>query len=260
MSTAPASPPDVNYWSDRRCAKAFWTQRELPPYRRLLADTAAWFDPAPGERWLDLGCGSGQLTRALWEKSNGSLAEIVSLDCADANAESIARVRASAQPPASPERVRFQHADFSDGLAAFPDGHFDGAVSGLAIQYAQSYSHERGCWTTEAYDHLLGEVGRVLRPGGRFVFSVNVPEPAWVKVALYGVSGFFVARHPLRYFKNSMRMLRYGSWLKREARRGRFHYLPLAVILDKLCEAGFAGLQHRLSFARQAFLIRCRRP
>src|SRR5438046_791587 len=28
-----------NYWTDARCAKAFWGQHELPAYRRLLADT-----------------------------------------------------------------------------------------------------------------------------------------------------------------------------------------------------------------------------
>jgi SAM-dependent methyltransferase len=259
MSSAPTLSPDVNYWPDRRCARAFWTQHELPPYRRLLADTVAWLDPAPGERWLDLGCGCGQLTRALWEKSNGALAEIVALDCADANADAIAKVRRSVGPSAD-DRVRFHHDDFSAGLGAYADGCFDGVVSGLAIQYAQSYSHERGCWTTDAYDHLLCEVARVLRPGGRFVFSVNVPEPAWLKIALYGFPGFFFAPHPLRYFKNSMRMLRYGAWLKREARRGRFHYLPYHLILDKLTTAGFASLQYRLSFARQAYIFRGRRP
>jgi SAM-dependent methyltransferase len=260
MSTAPSAPPEVNYWPDRRCAKAFWTQRELPPYRRLLADTAAWLDPAPGERWLDLGCGYGQLTRALWEKSNGALAQVVALDCADANAEAIAWARQSANPPAGERLIRFQHADFSAGLGAHADASFDGVVSGLAIQYAQSYCPERGCWTTDAYEHLLAEVCRVLRPGGRFVFSVNVPEPAWLKVALWGVPGFFRSPHPLRYFKNSLRMLRYGSWLKREARRGRFHFLPLPVLLDKLRAAGFVDPRHRLSYARQAYVVHCRRP
>jgi hypothetical protein len=55
-------------------------------------------------------------------------------------------------------------------------------------------------------------------------------------------------------------MLRYGSWLKREARRGRFHYLPVEDIARKLAAAGFTAVEHRLSYAGQAFLLRCRRP
>ena len=264
MSSSPSAAPSAgvadNYWPDDRCAKAFWTQRELPPYKELLRDTVAWFDPAPGERWLDLGCGGGQLTRALWEKSGGRLAEVVALDVAAANAKALARLRSQVTPPATEAQIRFRHANFSAGLAAYPDASFDGAVSGLAIQYAESYSAARGAWTTDAFDALLAEVRRVLRGGGRFVFSVNVPEPAWVKIALYGVPGFFTARKPLHYVKNAFRMLRYGSWLKREARRGRFHYLPSETLHAKLDAAGFVGVEHRMSFARQAYVLRCRRP
>jgi SAM-dependent methyltransferase len=257
MSTAV---PDVNYWYDNRCARAFWSQRELPPYRELLADTTAWLDPAAGERWLDLGCGSGELTRTLWEKSGGSLASIVALDCAAANGQAIAAIRSSCRPPASEQRIDFRCLDFSDGLAPFATGSIDGVVSGLAIQYAQHFSHEDGCWTTRAYDRLLAEVCRVLRPGGRFVFSVNVPNPGWLRVALYGAPGFFTSRKPLKFFRNSVRMLRYGKWLKGEARRGRFHYLPRSVILAKLAQAGFERIEQRRSFARQAYLFRAYRP
>jgi ubiquinone/menaquinone biosynthesis C-methylase UbiE len=250
----------VNYWPNTSCARAFWSQRELPPYRRLLQDTADWLDPQPGQRWLDLGCGSGQLARTLWEKSGGRLAELIAMDCAAHNERAIAKVRNSVHPPAAPQQIRFWHADFSDGLAELDTASLDGIVSGLAIQYAESYSEERGGWTTEAYEHLLTEVCRVLRPGGSFVFSVNVPEPAWSKIALYGISGFFRSSRPLRYVKNSVRMLRYGAWLKREARRGRFHYLPAAVVADKLARAGFCGIEHRSSFAGQADVFRCQAP
>src|SRR5438034_6519893 len=105
MSTAPAQP--VNHWPENRCAKAFWSQRDLPAYRQLLADTVAWLEPRPGQRWIDLGCGGGQLTRALWEKSRGSLAEVVALDCAGANEKAIASLRARMTPPAAEEKVRF---------------------------------------------------------------------------------------------------------------------------------------------------------
>jgi SAM-dependent methyltransferase len=247
----------VNYWPDSACARAFWGQQELPPYRKLLADTTVWLDPHPGERWLDLGCGCGKLSQAIWEKSNGSVAEIIALDVAAENHKAYEKLRASVQPPASSNGIRFIAADFSAGLASWQDCYFDGAVSGLAIQYAESYSEIQGCWTTDAYDHLLTDVHRVLRPGGRFIFSVNVPEPGWGKVALCSLLGFFGSRKPARYLTNAWQMMRYGSWLKRQARLGRFHYLPLAEIVTRLARTGFVAIEHRFSYAMQAYLIRC---
>jgi ubiquinone/menaquinone biosynthesis C-methylase UbiE len=247
---------EVNHWFDRRCAKAFWSQRELPPYKELLEDTVAWLEPKPGQRWLDLGCGSGQLTRRLWLGSGGTLAEMVATDCAAVNEQSIARVATEVEPKPAPGIMRFQQGDFSDGLPGFPTNHFDGAVSGLAIQYAQHFSRETGQWTTYAYDRLLAEVCRVLKPGGRFVFSVNVPRPMWLRIALFGIPGFFQTRRPFRYVKDSYRMLRYGSWLKQEAARGRFHYLPAEQVTAKLKVGGFSEVEFKMSFSQQAYVFR----
>jgi SAM-dependent methyltransferase len=253
-----ATSPSVNHWPHAKCAKAFWGQHELPPYLRLLSDTAEWLDPRTGECWLDLGCGCGQLTKTLWEKSRGELAEAVAFDCAAANERVIERLRSEVRPPAD-ERLHFVHADFSAGLASWEDGRFDGVVSGLAIQYAESHSEETGRWTTDAYDRLLGEIHRVLKAGGRFIFSVNVPQPAWGKVGLHSFSGVFRSPRPGRYLKNMMRMYRYGRWLTREARRGRFHYLPIDSVVSRLTVAGFAAVEHRLTYCDQAYLIRCRK-
>jgi SAM-dependent methyltransferase len=255
---ATASLP-VNWWRDDKCAKAFWSQQELPPYRELLDATAAWLRPEQAERWLDLGCGGGRLTRALWEASGGTVAEVVGMDCAAINAQAYQRLRETLQPPPG-ERVRFVRGDFGGGLPWAEDASLDGVVSGLALQYAEAYNETEQRWTTDSYDRVLAEVLRVLRPGGRFVFSVNVPEPAWGRVAVDAIRGVWTTPKKLRYLQKAWRMWRYGGWLTREARAGRFHYLPLSVVLGKLEAVGFRDVEHRLSYAGQAYLFRCRKP
>jgi SAM-dependent methyltransferase len=249
----------VNYWPDSKCAKAFWGQHDLPPYRELLDDTIAWAGPKPGESWLDLGCGGGALSKALWERSEGQIAEVVGLDVAAVNEQAYARLRATLQPPPG-DRVRFQTHDFSGGLSQFADRSYSCVVSGLSISYAESFDEKADRWTTAAYDRLLSEVFRVLKPGGRFVFSVNVPEPAWRKVAWRSLGGAKAAKKPLKYLKKAWRMLRYGAWLKKEARKGRFHYLTADVITAKLTAVGFANVEHRLSYVDQAYIFRAHKP
>jgi hypothetical protein len=55
-------------------------------------------------------------------------------------------------------------------------------------------------------------------------------------------------------------MLRYGAWLKREARAGRFHYFPAPVVAAKLEAAGFGAVEHRLSYSDQAYVFRAVKP
>ena len=252
-AAAPATGGAANYWADARCAKAFWSQSELPVFHRLVTETLDLAAPQAGEEWLDLGCGGGTLSRGLWERSGGTLGRVVGLDYAAANA---ARYDALDRELGAGGRVRFEHGDFSNGLARFAGGSFDHAVSGLSISYAEHYDEAAGRWTSAAYDGLLRDVHRVLRPGGRFVFSVNVPEPSWWAVGLRSLWGGAVrSRRPLKFLKNCLRMNGYGAWLKAEARAGRFHYLPAAETAAKLTAAGFTAVNHSLVYARQAFLF-----
>jgi SAM-dependent methyltransferase len=181
------------------------------------------------------------------------------LDCAAANVHAYRHLRDTLKPSPA-DRIQFIHHDFSAGLGLFPDDGFDHAVSGLSVSYAESYDEAAGRWTAAAYDRLLAEVLRVIRPGGRFVFSVNVPDPSWARVAWRSVPGLFACGHAPRSLKRAWRMLRYGQWLKREARAGRFHYLPAAEVSRKLTDAGFVSIAHRLSYCDQAYIFRAIKP
>ena len=96
----------------------------------------------------------------------------------------------------------------------------------------------------------------MLRPGGRFVFSINVPEPSWGAVAWGSLPALVWSGKPLRHLKNAWRMMRYGRWLKQEARQGQFHYLPAGDVIPRLKTAGWADVTYRLSYRRQAYIFR----
>jgi SAM-dependent methyltransferase len=237
-------------------ARAFRDQHELPPYQQLLRDTVEWLNPGPGERWLDLGCGNGQLSRALWVKSGGRVEAIIGVDVEEASEKAFAALRATLNPTPTPMCLRFVARDFAKGFADWPGDQFAGIVSALALPYAES-SDVNGVWTETAYDRVLTEVHRLLRPGGAFVFSVNVPEPSWSRIAWHSVSASFRTARPLRSLKSAWRMWSYARWLTQESRHGRFHYLPIEAVIEKLTAARFVRIEHRISYAGQAYVVRC---
>jgi hypothetical protein len=108
-----------NRWPSDACAKAFWAQQDCPPYQRLLEDTLDWAVPGPDERWLDLGCGGGAITRAIWERTNGLVGTVIGLDCAVANEHAYRRLRETLSP-APTDRIQFIHHDFSSELGPSP--------------------------------------------------------------------------------------------------------------------------------------------
>jgi SAM-dependent methyltransferase len=250
---------ETNYWHDDGCARAFWDQKQALPYQDLLRHTAAWLDPRPGEHWLDLGCGGGQLTALLWRQSGGTLGRVVASDCAAVNAEAIDRLRGKLTPTPAPDQMVFRCGDFSAGLPDLATASFDGIVSGLAISYAESRDPLTGAYTDTAFNKLLIELHRVLKPGGRFVFSINVPEPNFWRIFWKSLRRGVRVSHAGRLLVNNWKMQRHGAWLKREARRGRFHFLPIDQLLARLAAAGFGGLEHRLSYADQAYVVRARK-
>ncbi len=129
----------------------------------LLSDFTArpfllkWCEPVQGLDVLDLGCGEGYFARRLKQRGAGSIRGV------DVSEEMVRAAAAREQN----ERlgIEFEAGDATD-LSRFGDASFDLVVAVFLFNYLV-LSQTR---------HVMREVFRVLRPGGRFVFAVPHPS------------------------------------------------------------------------------------
>lgn len=126
-------------WSNGDAYEAFMGRWS----RAVAAKFVAWLDPAAGQAWLDVGCGTGALTSAVLDLANPS--SIVGID---PSAAFIAAARSSIDD----DRATFEIAD----AQAIPleDQSIDRLVSGLCLNFVPEPAT------------ALAEMARVTRPGG----------------------------------------------------------------------------------------------
>lgn len=127
----------------------------LPGNRGVhLYDTiVSWAPVVAGEQVIDLGCGSGGATRAA-ARATGPEGMVIGVD---SSPECIAEAQARTDPDLP---VLYRRGD-AQRLGTVPDRTFDCAIASMVLEQLDDLAP------------LLGEVYRVLRPGGRFVASVT---------------------------------------------------------------------------------------
>lgn len=161
----------------------------------------------PGRRVLDIGCRTGALTRAY---ADGN--EVVGLD-----------VDRTALAEADRLGIDTVWADVDQGLP-FDDESFDIVVAGEVLEHVRFP------------DRLLGEVGRVLRPGGTIVGSV--PNTYRLKSRLR----FLLGRPPeFADDPTHLHMFRPGDIVQLLARFARPQIVFVAGRLTRLNPALFAN-------------------
>jgi len=191
-----------------------WSELRLEAVRSLA-------EPAAGERALDLGCAAGAVSHFL-----------STLGCETVGVDSEPRAIAKARElfPG----LRFELADVT--ALPFEDGSFDKAVAADLVEHLDE----------SALRAMLGEVRRVLRPGG--TLSIYTPNPEHV-IERLKARNLLLAQNPthigLRDARTLERMLREAGFAV-ERSEWRPSFFPGLRTLERAAGGRFASLRYRL--------------
>jgi 2-polyprenyl-3-methyl-5-hydroxy-6-metoxy-1,4-benzoquinol methylase len=207
-------------WWDEATGEAdeFHRRLVIPATDRLLA-------LRPGERVLDVACGNGGYARHLAAQG----AEVVALDASHRFVE-----RAERRSTGRGERISYRHLDASDHAALLALGQrgYDAAVCKMALM------------DMAVILPLVSALAELLRPGGRFVFSVLHPAfnstgtSLWLEEATSATGELVVSRgvKVMRYLEPEARQ---GIGIRGQPHPQYYFHRPLSLLLNGCFGAGF---------------------
>jgi 2-polyprenyl-3-methyl-5-hydroxy-6-metoxy-1,4-benzoquinol methylase len=207
---------NARWWDARMKEGNDWHQRLIAPAVQRLLDIHT------GDDVVDLACGNGLVARALAQRGARVLA-------CDFSAEFLECARARSQEYG--DLIGYRLIDLTDRnqLATLGDAQFDAAVCNMAIMDMASITP------------LLDGVSRLLRPNGRFVFSILHP--------CFNTSGtkLIAERDDSdRHVKYAVQVNRYlslapelGVGITGQPSRHYYFHRPLSVLLSACFAAGF---------------------
>ena len=231
-SIQPGDPEQVRDLFDR-IAPAYDTLNDLLSlglHRLWKRQAIAWLDPQPGQRLLDICCGTGDLALVLAEKVRpGGL--VLGLDAAAAPLERARqRARALAWLP-----VEFRQADAA--ATALADGWADAAVMAYGLRNLPDPAAG------------LKELRRLLKPGGRAaVLDFNRPSDPQSATAAFQRFYLRSVVVPLARIADLDQQYAYLE--------SSLMSFPTGCVQEKLAlDAGFSRAHHRLLAAGQMGLL-----
>ena len=215
---------------------AFWDRRmgEGNDFVEVLIwpATERLLELRAGERVLDVACGNGLSSRRLAAMD----AEVVALDFSE---EMIRHARERTANHAG--RIDYLVLDATDEAALLSLGvrRFDAAVCNMAL------------FDMAEIDPLMRALAQLLRPGGRFVFSVihpcfNTPHMAHV-AEVQDREGEIVTTYSVRVFGYMTSTVSHGRAIRNQPKPQLIFHRPLQVLFGAAFEVGFLldGLEER---------------
>jgi len=215
---------------------AFWDERmgEGNDFVEVLIwpATERLLSLRPGERVLDIACGNGLTSRRLAAMG----AEVVAFDLSEGM---VTHARRRTAEHADSIQYLVLDATHEAALLSLGEGHFDAALCNMAL------------FDMAEIKPLFRALVRLLRPGGRFVFSVlhpcfNSPHMAHVG-EMQDVAGEMTTVYSVKVFGYISSTLAHGLAMRDQPVPQPIFHRPLQALLGAGFEAGFVldGLEER---------------
>ncbi len=209
---------NAQFWDERMGEGNDWLELlEMPAILRLLQVQA-------GERILDIACGNGLTSRRLADLG----AQVTAFDF---SANLIAYAQERSQDYAG--RIQYHLIDATDETALLTLGEaaFDAALCNMAL------------FDMAEIQPLLSALGRLLRPGGRFVFSVVHPcfnnNDMALVAELEDQAGQAVTRYAVKVWGYRTPSMRFGAAIFGQPEPQPYFHRPLQDLLAACFKTGF---------------------
>ncbi|MFW6174880.1 MAG: class I SAM-dependent methyltransferase [Chloroflexota bacterium] len=232
----PSDPPSGEFTQHSRrnlerweATAAWWDERvgEADAFHSLLINPATekLLALKPGERALDIACGNGGFSRRMAALG----AEVVGFD---ASPTFIRRARERTNEHS--DRISFMVMDAADhdGIAGLGERAFDAAVCKMALMDIP-----------EIYP-LMSALAEVLKPGGRFVFSVTHPAfnssgHTMCAEEIETENGELVVDRSVRVRRYATPIATLGTGIRGQPRPHYNFHRPISLLLTACFSAGF---------------------
>ncbi|NTW21982.1 class I SAM-dependent methyltransferase [Candidatus Falkowbacteria bacterium] len=244
------STEEVKFWGEEY-GKVYPQLEVARPYKKLIKDMNEAIGQSVSGKWLDVGCGSGAMVEIIWQASAGKAEEITAFDLTETMLKYTQDKVDKLLAPGDRGKIKLLQHDLSYKLP-FADGYFDGIVANLVLPYVINHEGAEGKAALRA---VLREMYRVLKPGGKFVWSSPVKN---VNFWMVFFSSWREILDP-REIKNlyyGPAILSHALKIQKKGKDSVYSFLDKAELAELLESLDFKDIEIKRSFAGQALVLK----